>query len=264
MNQEYEANALNNQEASPFKGFFEFQKFQNTRRAILSGKPLYELNSDERQKKDYLDALHFNIQESIFAALPAVLIPKALDWIYENSKNPVAEDVQKIVEVFQGTVENLTAFFTPIILTLLASSLARASLRKADSTTEKINKAKKAYLYFDGAYGLYFQGFLSLSFSLNTWMSSHQPIANSSVGRWLSYFAIVLFTIGFFGQLKITWWSIPRRLFKANGYLSGNAPWFRYSRTLLFGVPILSFTITIVLAIFSLVLTVLLVLLQQK
>lgn len=263
MNQEYKSNVFSNKETSPFKQFFEFQKFQNTRRAVLSGKPLYELSLEERQKNDYLDALQFNIQESLFAALPTVVIIKALNWIFENSKAPIAGETQKFFEVFQGICGGLTAFIAPIIFTFLASFLARASLKKVDSTPEKINRAKKAYLYLDGACGLYFQSSLSLSSSLVNWMFNHS-LENSSLNGWLIVFAILLLIIGLFGQLKITWWSIPRRLFRVNGYTSGNAPWFKYSRTLLFGVPILSFIFYVILMALSFALTLVLLAIQQK
>ncbi|MBE9016301.1 hypothetical protein IQ272_09145 [Chroococcidiopsidales cyanobacterium LEGE 13417] len=262
MNQNYKSNSLSNKETSPFKQFFEFQKFQKTRRAVLSGEPIYELSLEERQKQDYLDALYFNLQESFFAALPTVVIIKVLNWIFENSKSPVLGETQKFFEVFQGIRGGLTAFVAPIIFTFLASFLAKASLKKVDYTTEKINRTTKAYLYFDGACGLYFQSSLSLSSSLIVWLANHSIVGNS-IGIWSMNFAMILLLIGLLGQLKITWWSIPRRLFRVNGYTSSNAPWFKYSRTLLFSVPILSFICYVILAALSFTLTLLLLAIQQ-
>ncbi|MEG4146591.1 hypothetical protein [Microcoleus sp. Pol12B5] len=261
MNHEREPNLFTDEEASPFKQFFDFKKFRKTRKAILSGDKLYEWNIKELRDRGYLAPLYFNIQESVFVALPSVVIIKIIDWRY-----PKPPDASDDWELFQGTFGALCAFVAPFVLTLLASILAKASLKKNDLSPSKIDRARKAYLYFDGAYGLYLQGLLSLVTSLlgwAIWMSgqenSQEPIS-SEIGLILLLFFLVLLAL----QSKITLWNIPRQLFKINGYSGQSSPWFKYSYNLLLAVPAITVVNLAFLAFLSGILTVFMMAIKQS
>ncbi|MEG5172818.1 hypothetical protein [Microcoleus sp. B3-D7] len=240
MNHEREPNIFTDEEASPFKHFFDFKKFRKTQKAILSGDKLYEWNIKELRDRGYFEPLYFNIQESVFAALPTVAIVKILDWLYGTEND-------KFGELFQGTFGVLCAFVAPFVLTLLASLLAKASLKKNDLSPSKIDRARKAYLFFffEGAYGLYLQGLFSLVTSLIIWMSLPE---NSQLQIPSELFVILLlsFLVLLALQLKVTWWNIPTQLFKINGYSGRSSPRFKYSCNLLFsllGITVVNFVV---------------------
>lgn len=236
-------------EISPFKKFFEFQKFRLTRRAILSGERLYEWTPRERKSRDYLGPLHFNIQQSIFSGLPPLVLVTIFDYWYQIYKDPTEDD--KLGQMFEGIYRVIYNFTTPILFTLFAYILARASLRRNDVTPDKVEKAKKAYLYFDGAYGLYSQALLSLAFSLIIWSQTHTKALNN-LPPYLLFVGFILFLIAAIYQLSLTYWRIPKKLFKeVNGYTAGVSPCERYFFASVIGVPAISYFAIAALLLFS-------------
>lgn len=235
----------------PFKQFFEFRKFWSTRKAILSGVPLYDWNPSERQKSGYLNHWSFNIQESAFAALPVIVLTRILDFLFDEFKNKppdlgsLDERTKVFIETAKATDQFFSAFFAPAFLTLLVSLLAWGSLKGSDSTPEKRARARKAYLYFDGAYGLCFQILLSLVFSLMAWGSNHTKFVEK-LPPFVFFVLGILFMVGLIGQFIETNKTIPRKLFKMNGYSfrvrhfwqrkrPDDPPWSKYSFALILG-----------------------------
>jgi len=256
MSNDKEQNPLQEEVIKPFKQFFDFRKFWNTRKAILSGVPLYDWDSSQRQKSGYLNHWNFNIQESTLAALPVILLTKVLDFLFDKFKDKpldiasLDERTKVFIETAQATDQFFSAFATPAFLTLLVFLLAWGSLKGSDSTPEKRARAARAYLYFDGAYGLYFQLLLSLVFSLMTWGSNHTKLVEK-LPPFVSFVLVILFIVGLIGQLIETNKTIPRKLFKVNGYSfrvkhfwqrkhPDDPPWSKYSFALILaGWPVI-------------------------
>jgi len=240
-----------------FKELFDLKKFWNTRKAILNGVPLYDWNSNDRQRSGYLNHWTFNIKESVFVSLPAILLTRVLDFLFNDYKNKPQDfnsldEFQKIFyETSQATSQFFSAIAAPAFLTLTVFLLAWCSLKNSDSTPRKRARARSAYLYFDGAYGLYFQLLLSLVSSLTLWGSNHTAILGE-IPPLIYIVLVILFVIGLIGQCIETYIRIPRKLFKVNDY-SSRLRWGKYLSTLLLGSWLLSIGVVVILTILSII-----------
>lgn len=258
MKHERPENILTDEEASPLKDIIEFKKFWNTRKAILYGEKLYDWSPKKLREQGYLRPLYFNLKESLFAALPAAVIVKILDWLFK------AEEKEDFIQISQGIFELSITLTIPLVLTLLASFLAKASLKKNDLTPSKIERAEKAYLYFDGSYGFFRQTVLSFVSSFLAWSSNNNQELINKIPSVFFVLIFFVFIIALIFQIKLTWWTIPKKLFKINGYISNNSPWLKYFRTLLFTVPLITLLTSICLFIFSVILAAFLIAIKQS
>lgn len=91
------------------------------------------------------------------------------------------------------------------------------TLRRRDSTSAKRRRARFAYLYFIGAYGLYSQFFLAFGVSFLSTDLGQKVLVQSQLGYLSIAFFVALVLCGIW-QLIITVRKIPRLLFVANGY----------------------------------------------
>ena len=274
MSNNKEQNPLQEEIIKPFKQFFEFRKFWNTRKAILSGVPLYDWNSSERNKSGYLNHWSFNIQENAFAALPVIVILKVLDFLFDKFKdvppspNYQDEYTKVFFEVSKSTDQFFLAFFAPTVLTLIVFLQAWSSLKGSDSTPETRARARRAYLYFDGAYGFYFQILLSLAYSLQAWSDDHTKLLERVPPFTFLVFDII-FMVGTIGQLLETGKKVPIKLFKINGYSSrerqfwqrkrpDDPPWSKYHFAIILGCwPVIIIVFTVLFTLSGITATVL-------
>lgn len=125
----------------------------------------------------------------------------------------------------------------PFILFFVARMIAWGSLKGIDSTPEHRKRAARAYLYLDGAYGLYPQALLSIAIVLSSVGAAPSPIQtilrstpeNSASDNVFSTSCYVAGTTILAGAL--IWETIlkrfilPRRLFAFNNY-SKRLKWF--------------------------------------
>jgi hypothetical protein len=194
--------------------------FYRTKLAIQRGIPLYEWSITDLQAFGYLGPWKFNaIETAITGGLASltVNIANALS----GAKPAEAETLDGIdpalATILKTTSSWLEPFTIPIFLTGFVYLMGWGTLRRRDSTSVKRLRARLAYLYFDGAYGLYSQLFLAFGVSAISTDFGQKVLSSDP----LSYFAVAFF-VALVGagiwQLVITGRRIPRLLFVANGY----------------------------------------------
>lgn len=251
-----ENNPFKKQILKPINQFIEFRKYWKTKKAVLTGIPIYNWDTSEREQHGYLEPWTFNIQEGVFASLPSIFIVKILDFLFKHLKNDPQDlsslDIRTKIftETLQSTNQFFSSFSAPLIITLLVFIVGWSSLKRSDSNSESRARARRAYLYLDGSYGLIFQLILSLEISLITWGFNHEKFINRLPGNIYIIF-VVFYVISILGQIIQTYHIIPQKLFKINGYSSrvrhfwqkkknNDPPWSKFSTmTLLGAFPVL-------------------------
>jgi hypothetical protein len=133
----------------------ELRKFWRTRTLVFQDLTLVDRTSEELGAGGYLTAWKFNLIQSCFAALPALLLKKIMDFWLPSAKSQGAE--AQVDAVFSW----LWPIVVPFILFLMARMIAWGSIKRIHSSPEHRKRAARAYLYLDGAYGLYPQTLLS-------------------------------------------------------------------------------------------------------
>jgi hypothetical protein len=197
-----------------------FKNFLSTKRAIVRGEKIYLWTNDKIIEKGYLTPWKFNLTETATTGIIASFTANSIQFI---SQEKPSQDIQEVIlnEEFTGffmkTASWLDPLVIPIFLTSVVFFFVWGSLKKADFSAEKRNVAKRAYLYFDGAYGLYSQFFIAFSVGfLST--STGQSLAENE--EYLIPFIgfIVLLAAAFIWQIRVSMKKIPKLVFEANGY----------------------------------------------
>lgn len=206
--------------------------FLRTRRAILDGEPLYDQPELDRREKHYLGPWRFNLTETFLAGLPGLLLswfvslpspftyPSVPDLFADP--NLSSEHVLLAQRIFRDWVRGLAPFFPAVVLTISAYTSGSLSLWMDDSSPERRRRARVAYLYLDGAHGLWRQMFAGF-------VSAMGWATGGSLGL-----AVGIASLTSLGLLVHESHSIvPRELFYAHGYgVAGgrwaNGPWKKY------------------------------------
>ena len=112
----------------------------------------------------------------------------------------------------------------PIMLTTVVFFFVWGSLKKSDSTPDKRNTARRAYLYFDGAYGLYSQLLMAFGIGLFSTAAGQSLVENEEL--LMPFLALIFLLAGStIWQIYISTKKIPKLVFAVNGY-SGKAKHF--------------------------------------
>jgi hypothetical protein len=197
----------------PLEKIREITKFWKTRRAILSGLPLYDFSKKALDDEGYLGPWKFNLLQSTLSALPAVIVPFLARYFHISTSDADSDDI--LNEVFES-------FALPFILMLTAFVVGRASVWKADSTKATKKRAARIFLYLDGALGLFPQLFAVAVLSIADYDQFELP-------------SFVLWLISMW-QLFVTMNTIPDRLFLVLGYRTRRRKQLRMNQ-LRFGRP---------------------------
>jgi hypothetical protein len=243
------------------------ESFWKTKEAILRGEKLYAWPNSDIKENGYLMPWRFNAIECGITGGLASITTTSLNFIASATQDQTDKKVLLIDDKFTGffikVVSWLSPFIAPLFLTCAVFIIAWGTLRRADKTLEKRKTARRAYLYFDGAYGLYPQ--LFLAFSIGFFFTRIGQQAFSSVD-----FAIpllMLMAASFIRQFFLSIKTIPELLFVVNGYSTrfrvagekrkaDDPPWGKYFlATILAGSPLIilvhAFFLAIVLLITS-------------
>lgn len=200
--------------------------FFHTRRAVLQGEPLWEYSKEALNDKKYLTPWQFNIQQSLLSATPAIIFGYFIKLAYHNESVCVPLDqtnceiqagIGSGIQFLLGTNPEAIAFFeklsgalsalvVPIALALTSYAAASGSLLPDHKTPQSLARARRVYLYWDGAYGLWPQLLIALLWSFQA-ATGAEPIIILLVA-----FPIVAW------QNTLTLWKIPKGLFALNGY----------------------------------------------
>jgi hypothetical protein len=209
----------------------ELREFWQTRRMVLQDLTIASWTSKELDKRCYLSPWKFNLIQSGLAALPALLLRKILNLLVPPAKPQGLEG--QVNDVFSW----LWPIVIPFVLLFTARTIAWGSIKWIDSTAERRARTRRAYLYLDGAYGLYPQALLSIGVvlsSVGVVLSPFETIVRSrpegpaegSAAASGCYAAGTLFlVVGFAWEWINKRFIFPRRLFPFIGY-SRRVKWF--------------------------------------
>jgi len=227
-------------------------RYSRTRRAIRRGELLFDFSPDRLRANDYLGPWSFNLAESAFAAAPIVVIMKFLTLIWPAPEVDLSSltEAQRLTATYQLAIAGwLQPFLAPLILLLMAPMLGRATLHGRDSSPERRQRAKWAYLYFDGAFGIVPQFCFVLTVTLSIWLTQRQ--------FWTSELGWAMGALGLYSWGHLLYVSasrVPKMLFALHGYStkavhfwtrrstrpSNPAPWSKYSTAFVLGGGIVS------------------------
>lgn len=209
----------------------ELRKFWRTRRAVFQDLTLAERSSAELGRAGYLPAWKFNLIQSGIAALPALVLKKIADFWVTPAKP----------QGLEGQVDAVFSWLWPIVIPFVlffsARVIAWGSIKSMDSSAERRKRATRAYLYLDGAYGLYPQALLSIAVvlssvgvTLSPWQTITRSVPEDAGSR--NALATACYNVGSIVLAAGLLWEgvlkrviLPRRLFPFVGY-SRRHKWF--------------------------------------
>jgi len=192
----------------------KWRQFKNTRTKIVSGAPLFDWPEEERAKAGVMGPFLFNFYQSVFSALPAIVIAKTLEFLYPlQTPGNLTEFGKKLVGV-EGRLFTVTqAFVAPSLLMIIALLAAKGAIKPKDSTPVLKQRCRNACLYYNGAFGLIPQGMIALALVLIIGLAQR---GIESIGIYSSLGVLVL--AGMIWQLRISQSVIPKKLFALCGY----------------------------------------------
>jgi hypothetical protein len=187
------------------ENLFRFPKYFRTRRLILRGVPLWDLTASDVARAGLMKPWNFNLYESAFAAAPAALIAFLAHFGGSTA-------LDKDGGALSGQVlTQATSLATPIALGVAAFASAHFSCPSETDDRATNLRARYAYWYLDGAFGLVSQATISLLIALSALI-----LVTDNV----QIIIAVPMLIATFRQWQVTALIIPDRLFKLNGYRS--------------------------------------------
>jgi hypothetical protein len=189
------------------------RRFWKTRRAVLTGKQVWEIRSTERQSEGYLGPWKFNLFQTAIAGGCAGTLTRILDLV-SPAPQPVYSPVlsnPELDKLFYAAKDFLDPFSIPVLLTVFVFLVGWGSLKGKDSSRQKRERARAAYLYLDAAYGFWSQLSLAVFWAI---ASSHLTEKKLGEPTWL----VGLFVGVSIWQLYVSGSKVPKLLFRANGY----------------------------------------------
>ena len=225
---------------SPVNHFKRFQSYRRTVAAVRSGENLYDWDHEKILKEGLMGPWTLNVYESFLAGAPAAISVLIVGSLSSEGVSQHGSSLRDYAYSF------LSSFTVPLSLMLVASACAWASLREDHLTDETRERAKHAYLYFDGSHGLLPQmlaAFAVVGITLTTDIKDVSLLALPAL-----YFIAAIW------NLQIMTVRIPRLLFNVNGYVGNTSertkgPWIKYIVTVLLGALLIAIAIQTVSAI---------------
>jgi hypothetical protein len=231
---EYQVGARSDKKGLRLSDVLTLRAFRATRLAVLQGESLHLWSRAKLSAAGLMPAWMFNACESLLAGLPA----QFLFWL-----SP-AVDIQRDGEAFA------LAVFAPFGLMAGAAFSGIATLRREEATRPRVGTAIRAYLYLEGAHGLFAEAGTSILIALCA-------LLDASKAGWLQIMLALPILIPCVMAAIDLWYEfdvkIPHKLFVANGYDSqypgpfsflfpdpqrgpNAAPWRQYHFFAYFGV----------------------------
>ena len=142
------------------------RRFWKTKRAIDRGEPLYDWSSSQLAEADYYGPWKFNAIETVLTGGLAAAVTSVIAFLNSSSANSSEvttgpEFLLNLSPEVAAMVERTNAwtqpFLAPLLTTSVAFLVAWGSLKRRDSTSETRARARRAYLYSDGAFGFFSQ-----------------------------------------------------------------------------------------------------------
>jgi len=188
--------------------------FARTRRAIRTGARLWDWPAEDIKSNKFLDPWPFNLYQSVLSALPGIIAVSILSFlgIEVNEKLTSADPFATQVNAFfEKILSYLQPLIIPLSLGIASFGAAWVSLEKLDRSKERMARARRAYLYYDGAYGLWAQAVMSFILTF-----FYSPLRDKLGLAMLV--GVILFLVAVTWQRTISGWKIPKALFAINQY----------------------------------------------
>jgi hypothetical protein len=176
-----------------------------------------------------MEPWHFNLYQSALSALPGVLVVSVLSFlgIEVADKLTFADPFDAQVNVYyEKFLSYLQPLVIPLALGVTCFGAAWASFEKGDRSRENMARARRAYLYYDGAYGLWTQAIMALFVTIYYIPLREKPAFIMLV----SIFGFLALAAGMW-QRTIDGWKIPKALFVINGYNYEYPKWWFWFRS---------------------------------
>jgi hypothetical protein len=215
--------------AAYFDQFTKLIRYWRTRRRILEREQLWACTKEELASLRLMEPWPFNLYQSTLSAAPVIVLIALAFFLGEGLKTApdagiAAVAVESRGKVWAGRIDAvLSTLVIPLSLGIAAFAAARGSLRRRDVTPENTRRARLAYVYLDGAHGLWSQMFLVAGAALIGAASIAGPD-----GTFAPLGLLILLPFGL-RQAYITNRLIPLRLFKIHGYPTDYPKLFRRS-----------------------------------
>jgi len=210
-----------------FTKWLGFRKYWDTRRLVRNGEKLFDWSQADLQGKALLGPWSLNIHETALAAAPGIAFVWLTDTFFPA---PLGREgslrTTEIDRVVESIARLLQPFLVPLTFLVCSWVASWACLKHKDSTRPARRRARFAYLYYDGAYGLAPQAILALIAPVFLFLSSRYRERPEAI--WL----LVPFLI--VGLPWITWIElrkVPSLLFDLNGYNPIPPQFLRYSKS---------------------------------
>ncbi|SRR5260221_13968146 len=231
----------------------KLRKFWHTKKAIDRGEALYEWVPEKLAESGFYGPWGFNAFETVLAGGIAAMAANIVGAIFGGQKhsNELAGASPEFLSMLEKTSGWVSPFFVPILTTSIVFLVGWGSLWPEDSDPVKRSRARRAYLYFDGAYGLYSQLLLSAIISIliqyagadsGAKIQEHFPLIRMTL---IAVFVLCVLVLSY-----VSVWKIPRKLLRLNGYSVRNRkmwqkpreddpPWGRLTLAFFLGTPLL-------------------------
>lgn len=178
-----------------------------TRSMVLRGHALWDLGKTELSSRGLMAPWTFNVYQSALSALPIICYSAINAFVYPATPtDPFADPSSAAASQFAAQIGRVfLALAVTLSLAILSYAAASGSLCPDDRTEARRARARRAYLYLDGALGFWSQMGLTTFLGL---VATGAP--------WVLFFLIGSVIL----QLRITSYVIPATLFRINGYPS--------------------------------------------
>jgi len=250
--------------------FKKLKSFLATRQRMIKGEYLFDRTSDQLKKSELMGPLTFNIYSSAIAGTIALGVTKLLSIMLPSKEPSIPATADAVTKEFLTRLPQVDSFIrpfvTPAVFLVIAYCLSWGAIRGTEPQVISIaqtsapfpsrRRARNAFLYFDGAYGLIPQAVISLAVAtivlatpqileLRPQSATTVPeFAINDFARWLGVISLGLFLVGGIYHGYLTFYKFPKLLFQVNGYYrteSPKPPWVKYIITALVMGPAVVF-----------------------
>lgn len=192
------------------------RSFFRTKKVILADEPICDYNQAQLVSKGCMGPWSFNTYETFLASCPTQLLIIFLT-ILSPSEPALPTDIgidlnnEIYVNKFNELRPNVELFFMtfaiPLTLSIYSFFVGFAAIRWKDQNRSLRSKSRRAYAYYDGAYGLWPQALI-----VNSWILFYV------LPDWATIFiSIYIIVSGFYLFATVTAF-VPDGIFKALGY----------------------------------------------
>jgi len=256
---------------APLSKIRVWREYSNTKKAVLSGEELFRAPDEEVKKKGYLTPWKFNCLESIIAGGIATTLVNLFGFISRQSVNSSSSDSVHLwpswaalwndgfdprdwirlddmesIHLYNTVASWVEPFIIPIFISCFVFSYGFCTLKTEHATKERKRIARRAFLYFDGAYGLWTQVTIAACLGVLSTKIGLESLKISNLFALVVVFALVSALVW---QFWLLFDRIPKAIFKVNGYsirglfkakTADEPPWGKLVAGQLFSLYVLS------------------------